>query len=378
MDSDLPYLSAQRKIIKELYYIIDLAPYSLKSTVVNIENQFNKSGIFKASIYKELDVFNEYIDLERTYVVNRTSIKGYALSNILLNLKLLFFILKLKADIFQITSWFDYSKFLLYFFRKKTSLVVHDPIPHVGETFSDNFYRYIALRLYKNMIILNSNQKDAFVHKYKLYNKNILTSKLGVFSYMNIFITQTKPDIYYEPYILFFGRITRYKGVEYLLEAMKIVHEQYPTIKLVIAGKGDIYFNKSEFEKLPFIDFQYRFIPIDELAHLIKNSLFTICPYIEATQSGVISSSFGLCKPVIASNVGGLGEMISDGDTGILVEPRDILQLSKAICVLLGNKEKLVKMEQNIESRYFHGLESWEFLASEILAFYQYIIQKNN
>lgn len=377
MDSDLPYLSAQRKNVKELYYIIDLAPYSLKSTVINIEHQYSKPGIFNASIYKEFVVFNEYIDLERTYVVNRTSIKGYALSNILLNLKLLFFVLKLKADIFQITSWFDYSKFLLYFFRKKTSLVVHDPIPHVGETISDNFYRFIALRIYKNMIILNSNQKDAFVNKYKLTNKNILTSKLGVFSYMNIFLTKIKPDIYFEPYILFFGRITRYKGVEYLLKAMNNVHVQFPNVKLVIAGKGDLYFEKKEFEKLPYLDFQYRFIPIDELAHLIKNSIFTICPYIEATQSGVISSSFGLCKPVIASNVGGLGEMIRDGETGILVAPRDVLQLSNAICELLGDKQRLVEMERNIEDRYFHGQESWEYLAKEILVYYQSIIQKN-
>ena len=52
------------------------------------------------------------------------------------------------------------------------------------------------------------------------------------------------------PFILFFGQIVEYKGVEYLLEAMKIVHSHYPELMLVIAGGGRFYFDVEPYRRL--------------------------------------------------------------------------------------------------------------------------------
>jgi len=370
MDSDLPYLSAQKQNIEDLFYILDLAPYSLRSTVLNIKEQYPKSGIYKASIYKELDIFSEFINLDKVFVVNRISQKGYSLSNIILNIKLFFLFIKLRIDVLQITNWFDYSRLYFYLLRKKIIIATHDPLPHTGETSLDDFYRMIALKICRNFLIFNSFQKDEFIERYKLQSKNVFVTRFGVFNYMKCFISNKKNNGYKNPYILYFGRISPYKGIEFLLEAMKEVHHKHPNVKLVVAGNGKYYFDKTEYEKLPFIVIQNRFIPIGELAQYIEGCLFTICPYTDATQSGVISTSFGLSKPVIATNVGGLSEMIDHGKTGILIEPKNTLQLTESICELLEDEAKLKMMENTIQNRYFNGGESWDSIAKEIKQFY--------
>ena len=109
-----------------------------------------------------------------------------------------------------------------------------------------------------------------------------------------------------ENYVLFFGRISPYKGVEYLFRAMERVHKVHPNVKVIVAGSGEMYFDASEYEKYEYVKIVNRFIELDELADLIRGALFTVCPYTDATQSGVVYSSFALNTPVIATNVGGL------------------------------------------------------------------------
>ena len=112
--------------------------------------------------------------------------------------------------------------------------------------------------------------------------------------------------------VLFFGRISQYKGVEYLCEAMKIVQKALPNATLTIAGGGKFYFDISEYENLPYIKIINRYVGMEELAMHLSKCAISVCPYTDATQSGVIMTCFSLCKPVIATNVGGLGEMVEN------------------------------------------------------------------
>ena len=77
-----------------------------------------------------------------------------------------------------------------------------------------------------------------------------------------------------------------------------------------MAGGGKFHFDVSEYEALDYIGIRNRFIPDDEMVALIKNCAFMVCPYTDATQSGVIMSAFAFNKPVIATDVGGLPEMV--------------------------------------------------------------------
>ena len=172
-------------------------------------------------------------------------------------------------------------------------------------------------------------------------------------------------------FVLFFGRISPYKGVEYLLQAMEIVHLKHPEIKVIIAGSGKMYFDTSKYESFEYVEFRNHFIELDELADLIRGALFTVCPYTDATQSGVVYSSFALNTPVIATNVGGLPEMIDDGETGLIVPPKDVNSLASSILSYLDNPELLQKMGDNIKECAKKGKGSWDKIAKEYTEIYQ-------
>jgi glycosyltransferase involved in cell wall biosynthesis len=175
-------------------------------------------------------------------------------------------------------------------------------------------------------------------------------------------------------YVLFFGRITSYKGFEYLFPSMKMVHEKFPDVVLVVAGSGEYYFDISDYKYLNYIDLRNKYIPVSELANLIYNSLFVICPYKDATQSGVVMSAFALSKPVLATNVGGLSEYIESGKSGILIEPNVVKSLVDAMSDLLGNRNRLQYMEEYIYENYSIGKFSWNKITDDIIDFYN----KNN
>lgn len=102
-------------------------------------------------------------------------------------------------------------------------------------------------------------------------------------------------------YVLFFGRIEAYKGLQLLYNVWcdnASLHDNYT---LVIAGSGDIYFSRRNNEKnIVFIN---RYIDDEEIANLYKNALCSVYPYISASQSGVLSLSCYFQVPMLTSDV---------------------------------------------------------------------------
>ena len=69
-----------------------------------------------------------------------------------------------------------------------------------------------------------------------------------------------------------------------------------------------------------------------------------VCPYIDATQSGVVMSAFALNKPVVATKVGALPTMVKNGQYGTIVPPKDVATLASAINTLIENPQKIEAM----------------------------------
>ena len=129
-----------------------------------------------------------------------------------------------------------------------------------------------------------------------------------------------------ERYILFFGFIRRYKGLDLLLEAMNTEGVKKTGVKLLVAG--EFYEDEKFYRDLiaaQGIDNQViiksDYIPSDEVKYYFAAADIVVQPYRSATQSGISQIAYHFEKPMIVSNVGGLPETVPHGEAGYVVEP---------------------------------------------------------
>lgn len=136
-------------------------------------------------------------------------------------------------------------------------------------------------------------------------------------------------------YVLFFGFIRDYKGLDLLLDAMADERMEHMGVKLIVAGEfyGD---PKPYMDQLRRLDIDSRvvmhtdFIPDHEVNRYFCAADLVVQPYKTATQSGVTQIAFHFDKPMVVTNVGGLAEIVPDGKVGFVVEP-DAQQIADAI-----------------------------------------------
>lgn len=372
-DCDIPLVRATQSKGHDVTYLLMLAPHNLQYTIIDIKKKYPRTGVFPSSVYPELKAFDGYIDMDKFFVANRTSNKSYSLSYWKKTLAIYRFIRKNKFDIIHTPCLFGLTRMLFYFAGCKVVTTIHDPFPHTGEKNRTSIQnRKIAVRYSKGIILLNNRQKDEFCSFYNVSPNRLCINKLGV--YENIALMASDVKTLKKNNILFFGRISPYKGIEYLCKAMEIVRKEVPDATLTIAGSGKLYFDIKPYLTEGYVDLQNRFIQTHEIATLLRQCAICVCPYIDATQSGVIMTSFALSKPVIASNVGGLAEMIDEGKSGLLVEPKNPIVLANAIIKLLKNPNELKRMEAYITESYYHGKNSWSSIADTYIDFYSRIL----
>ena len=145
-----------------------------------------------------------------------------------------------------------------------------------------------------------------------------------------------------EPVMLFFGFVRRYKGLRHLINALPQVHAHIPARLLVV---GEFWEDERPYRDLvrqlglnDSVHFYSEYVPNEELGVYFSAADVVVLPYLEATQSGVAQIAYGFEKPLIATSVGGMPEIIKDGETGILVPPASSDALSKAILTFFQNE----------------------------------------
>lgn len=127
-------------------------------------------------------------------------------------------------------------------------------------------------------------------------------------------------------YILFFGFIRAYKGLDLLLAAMADERLKSKPVKLIVAGEfyGDAEPYLKQVRDLGLeqtVIFRSDYIPNDEVNRYFSAADIVAQPYKTATQSGVSQVAFHFEKPMVVTNVGGLAEIVPDGKVGYVVEP---------------------------------------------------------
>jgi len=153
-------------------------------------------------------------------------------------------------------------------------------------------------------------------------------------------------------YLLFFGFIRNYKGLDLLLEAMALLPEACKNIDLIVAGE---FYEDS----LPYTDIiakhglenrihlHTKFIPNDDVRIYFSAADVVAQPYRSATQSGVSQVAYHFEVPMIITNVGGLSELVPHGKAGLVCEPT-AEGLSEAI-VSIFEGQNIPQMKENLK-----------------------------
>jgi len=142
-------------------------------------------------------------------------------------------------------------------------------------------------------------------------------------------------------YFVYVGRLSEEKGVAHLLEAKRRV----PRMRLVVAGEGGLLAGLRDLASRDAGVSFTGFLPGQELAGVWRNAAFTVVPSVcyENFPYAVLES-FAYGKPVVASRIGGIPELVRDGENGFLVEPGDPEGLADRIDWLASNPAEAARM----------------------------------
>ena len=170
------------------------------------------------------------------------------------------------------------------------------------------------------------------------------------------------------PVFLFFGFIRRYKGLHVLLDAMHEVRRHVPEARLVVAGEFYADEDALRAQAAPLgaaVRFDADYIPDDRVALYFSAADAVVQPYVTATQSGVAQIAFHFGRPVITTRVGGLAEVVPDGEAGLVVPPEDPAALAGALIRFVEDDlgDRLARGVRSERERY-----SWDRLAEAIEA----------
>ncbi len=229
--------------------------------------------------------------------------------------------------------WFNLTLPLLR--RYPLVISVHDPRDHSGDKSSKKtpqFIKDFGYRQADQVIIHSCAMKQVTVNELQIAPERIHAVPVMVAGDQEAALDeQEQPG-----QILFFGRIWAYKGLEYLIRAAPAIFAAVPEARIIIAGQGDDFapYRALMADETRFI-VHNRYISSAEQAQLFRRASVVVLPYTEATQSGVIPVAYNFAKPVVATQVGGLGEQVDDGVTGHLVPPRDETALAARVIELL-------------------------------------------
>ena len=170
-----------------------------------------------------------------------------------------------------------------------------------------------------------------------------------------------------ERVVLFFGYVRHYKGLHVLLSAIREVRKILPVRLLVV---GEFYTDQAEYmkqiEELGLQDcvtVHADYIPNERVGTFFSAADVVVLPYVSATQSGITQIAYNFNKPVIASDVGGLAEVVKHGKTGIIVPPNQPHALSEALLEYYQRNYESTMTPQVISEKHLY---SWEHFVEAI------------
>jgi glycosyltransferase involved in cell wall biosynthesis len=174
---------------------------------------------------------------------------------------------------------------------------------------------------------------------------------------------------------LLFGQIKPYKGVDVLLRALaRLDRNARAKCRVKVVGKP--YMDVGPLTALArtlgvedIVQFEFRFVPDEELTVLLDDASVLVFPYREIEASGVLMASIARARPIIASRLGAFGELIADGREGLLLPPGDDAALARAIERIVNEPDLLARLAAGMDALRT-SIPDWREIARRTVAVY--------
>jgi glycosyltransferase involved in cell wall biosynthesis len=227
---------------------------------------------------------------------------------------------------------------------------LHDLDPHKGKLYGllVHAWNRVVLRLADHILVHGTCYRE------RLLGMGIPAGRLTCTPLLHLFLGHTwlrevehlAQEVRYEPCVLFFGRLERYKGVDHLLTAWAMMNGcDADDARLVLAGPGDL-------ERLwpgplpPRVEVHNHLIEDEQALELFRRCGLLVLPYVDATQSALVAAAYFFRKPVVVTHSGALPEYVEDGQTGYVVESEDAVALVDCLTKVLSDPARLERIGQ--------------------------------
>jgi len=239
--------------------------------------------------------------------------------------------------------------------KTKMVAMIHNMIPHEPTILDKLFPRYFVKSMDGFVAMADSVLAD--INSFDSDNKPKVMSPHPIYDHYGAALTKKESAMKLglheqKQYVLFFGFIRHYKGLDLLLEAFADSRLRRFPVRLIVAG--EFYENPQPYLELiiklkleGLVELRTGFIPDNEVRNYFSLADLVAQPYRTATQSGVSQIAYHFEKPMLVTNVGGLAEIIPDGKVGYVVGV-DPVQIADAMVDFFSN-QRSERMIENIK-----------------------------
>lgn len=293
-------------------------------------------------------------------------------------------LLAFKPDIIHIATPFNMGLCGLYYAKKLT-------IPVVGSyhTDFDAYLRYYKIEFLSNMLWnylrwFHSHMQKNFVPSpetlHQLKKKEFQQLYIwGRGVDCTLFHPTYNKDLFRKKYnitakyiLSYVGRLAPEKDIDTLQTLIQTTNKERDDIHWLITGDGPLAKGLHENVSKTNVTFT-GYLQGKDLAEVYASSDLMVFPSTTETFGNVVLESLACGTPVIGANSGGVKNIITDGKTGFLCEPKNADSFLSSIYELLNNEEMRKQMSQDAHS--YAATESWDEISSDLLMHYDDVIQ---
>jgi len=224
------------------------------------------------------------------------------------------------------------------------------------------------------IISVSNNTKDILTAKYRINKGRIKVIPNGVNTEKFTLLKNVKKI---RDGMLFVGRLDERKGIQFLIESMPHIREKIRRIKLFVIGTGKLRRSLGKLIKHynlePNVEF-LGFVPDDKLVEWYNRAEVVIVPSLFEGFGITLVESLACGTPVIGTKVPGIVDVIKNGETGVLVTPKDAGELANEVVHLLQNKRLREDLGRTGRKEILEKFD-WDTISENVNRFYRKIAE---